>query len=82
MSQKKKRLAHIRNNPSDVRFDDACAAAVDIGFTHTGGSGSHKAYSKPGEPAGLNFQDRNGKIKPYQARQLIQMMDKYENEEL
>jgi hypothetical protein len=28
----------------------------------------------------LNFQNRNGKIKPYQARQLIAMIDKYESE--
>ena len=31
-------------------------------------------------PTLLNFQNRNGKIKPYQARQLIAMIDKYENE--
>lgn len=81
MTQRKKRLARIRNNPMDVRFDEACATAVDIGFCHCGGSGSHRAYSRPGEPVQLNFQDRDGKIKPYQARQLIEMMEKYEDEQ-
>jgi len=80
MSQRKKRADRIRANPKDVRFDDACAQAVDIGFTHRGGSGSHKTYSRTGEPTGLNFQNCNGKIPPYQARQLIEMMDIYEDE--
>lgn len=28
----------------------------------------------------LNFQNRNGHIAPYQAKQLIEMMEKYGNE--
>jgi len=36
--------------------------------------------ARSGEPAGLNFQNRNGLIPPYQARQLIAMMDKFEGE--
>ena len=51
-----------------------------LGFTASGGADSHRAYSRRGEPTLLNFQNRNGKIKPYQARQLIAMIDKYENE--
>ncbi len=30
-----------------------------------------------GEPAGLNFQNRDGFVPPYQARQLIEMIRKY-----
>jgi hypothetical protein len=74
----KKLLAAIRNNPKGVRFDDACKVAVWLGFVHKGGKGRHRAYSRTGEPVGLNFQDRgDGKIPTYQARQLIAMMDKY-----
>ena len=51
------------------------------GFVHKGGSGSHRAYARSGESIGLNFQNRNGLIPPYQARQLIVMMDKYEVEQ-
>jgi hypothetical protein len=80
MSQLEKLVAAIRNNPRDVRFDDACKLARRLGFIGMAGSGSHRAFSRPGEPIGLNFQDRSGKIAPYQARQLIAMIDKYENE--
>ena len=77
MNQRRKRIDGIRNNPKDVRFDDACAVAEELGFVGKGGRGSHHAYSRPGEPVGLNFQNRNGYIPPFQARQLIEMIEKY-----
>jgi len=80
MTKRDKLIAAIRNNLKDVGFEDACRAARWLGFTATGGAGSHRAYSRPGEPMLLNFQNRNGKIKPYQARQLIAMIDKYESQ--
>ena len=45
-----------------------------------GGCSSHHAYSRPGERELLNFQNHNGRIPAYQARQLIVMIDKYEDE--
>jgi len=77
MTRREKLLAAIRNNPRSVRFADACRVAEAIGFFRAGGKGSHTVYAKSGEPTILNFQDRNGYIPPYQARQLIEMMDKY-----
>jgi hypothetical protein len=77
MSKRAKQFAAIRNNPNDVAFDDACKVAEWLGFVHKGGSGSHRAYGRTGEPAQLNFQSRNGRILAYQARQLIEMIDKY-----
>lgn len=82
MSKLEKLIEAIRNNPKDVRFDDACKVAERLGFTGKGGNGtSHYAFSKPGERLILNFQEnKNGKIPPYQARQLVGMIDKYEDE--
>jgi hypothetical protein len=77
MTRREKLLAAIRNNPRSVRFADACRVAEAIGFVRTGGKGSHTVYAKSGEPTILNFQNRNGYIPPYQARQLIEIMDKY-----
>lgn len=51
-----------------------------IGFVFHGGSGSHRIYKRPGEDVILNFQNRGGMIAAYQARQLIQLIDKYEGE--
>ncbi len=79
MSKRDKLIAGLRNNPRDVRFADACKIAEMLGFTCKGGQGSHHAYQREGEPVGLNFQDRKGRIFPYQARQLLEMVDKYWN---
>lgn len=81
MSQRQKLVEAIRNNSKDVGFEDACKVAQWIGFDHTGGKGSHRAFARPDELQLLIFQNRGGKIKPYQARQLIDMLDKYWNDE-
>jgi hypothetical protein len=78
MTRREKLLAAIRNNPRSVRFTDACKAAEAIGFVRAGGKGSHTVYARKGEPMILNFQNRDGFILPYQAHQLIEMLDKYE----
>jgi hypothetical protein len=81
ISRLSKLIQKIRNNPKDVRFQDACKVAEAIGFAAKGGKGDHNSFSRTGEPVLLNFQKRGGgKIKPYQARQLIEMIDKYYEE--
>lgn len=77
MTKKEKIIIAIQNNSRAVRFDDACAVAGWLGFTQKGGKGSHRAFCKPGETYILNFQNRNGYIPPYQAKQLIEMVEKY-----
>lgn len=77
MTKRAKLLAAIRNNPKNVRFADACKAAEAVGFFRAGGKGSHTVYARTGEAVILNFQNRGGYIPPYQARQLIEMLDKY-----
>jgi hypothetical protein len=34
-------------------------------------------FKRKGEPVQLNFQDRDGYIPPYQAHQLVRMIEKY-----
>lgn len=77
MNAKTKLLAKILSNPIQVRFDEACKCAVLLGFMKKGGAGSHCTFVKPGELRLLNFQNRNGFIPSYQAKQLAQMIDKY-----
>jgi hypothetical protein len=70
-------IASIRGSAKNVRYDDACKVAGWLGFSAKGQKGSHAAYSKPGETDLLNFQNRDGMIKPYQAKQLQKMIEKY-----
>lgn len=79
MSTRAKLFKAIRNNPKAVRFEDACKAARAVGFVRAGGKGSHNVFARAGERTVLNFQNRKGYIPPYQARQLIEMLNKYED---
>ena len=80
VSQRSKLIEHIKRSPQDVRFDDACRVAAWLGFSAKARKGSHYAFARPGEATLLNFQERNGKIPTYQAKQLIDMVEKYEDE--
>ena len=82
MNQARKLIAAILASPKAVRFEDACKAAELLGFVHKGGKGSHRAFARPGEPELLNFQNRAGTIPPYQARQLVAMIERYGNEQV
>jgi len=74
-----KLIAKVRNNPKDVRFDEACRVAEYLGFTGKGGQGrSQLVLQARRARGGLNFQKRaGGKIKPYQARQLKKLIERY-----
>jgi predicted RNA binding protein YcfA (HicA-like mRNA interferase family) len=80
MSQRRKTIEQIKRNPQDVRFDDACKVAEWLGFSAKAIRGSHHAFARSEEATLLNFQNRSGKITTYQAKQLIDMIEKYEDE--
>jgi nitrous oxide reductase accessory protein NosL len=77
MTKRDKLFVALLNNPKDCRFEDACKMAELLGFAYKGGKGSHRAFARAGEREALNFQNRNGRIAEYQARQLIAMFEKY-----
>lgn len=67
----------IENNPIDVRYLDVCKLAEMVDFKFKGGKGSHRVYGHEGIIEMLNFQNVHGKAKPYQVRQLIKLINKY-----
>lgn len=61
----------------NVAFIDLCRLAEALGFRLERTRGSHRIYGHPGLPACLNLQDRKGKAKPYQIRQLLALAEEY-----
>ena len=47
------------------------------GFSLLRTKGSHRIYIRDGVKEMLNFQNVHGKAKPYQVRQLIKVIEKY-----
>lgn len=78
MTKHDKLLQLVFDVTASMRFEDACKIAELIGFSRKGGQGSHVIYGRDDEMRLLNFQNRNGTIKPYQIRQLRDMVKKYD----
>lgn len=62
---------------NNVRFADMIDLVKGFGFNLVRVSGSHHIYSHPAVPELLNLQEVNGEAKPYQIRQFIRMIDRY-----
>jgi hypothetical protein len=67
----------FKGNPADIRFEQLCRAAELFGFKFKGGKGSHRIFVRDGIREMLNFQEVKGKAKPYQVRQFIKVIEKY-----
>ena len=74
---KHKLLEDLKSNPKNIRFEKLCRIAEAFGFQFKGGKGSHRIYLRKDINEMLNFQNVSGKAKPYQVRQLIKIIDKY-----
>ena len=48
-----------------------------FGFSLSRTSGSHHIFVHPGMPQMINLQDVAGEAKPYQIRQLLRLIEKY-----
>lgn len=68
----------VERNPQNVRFQDLCRLIEWFGFHPKGGKGSHKTYFHPGVREILDVQPLGGDAKPYQIRQLIRVVQRYQ----
>jgi hypothetical protein len=80
MSRCQKLLEKARNSASNLRFEEVCKLAECYGWVFDRQNGtSHKIYlnpalgNKPG--AMMNFQEKNGKAKLLQVKQLLNAID-------
>jgi hypothetical protein len=72
-------LAEMRNNPAGVRFADAIKVCEHY-FGRARRSGSHHVFKMPwsGDPRVNLQEDRSGRAKAYQVRQIIRAVDTLE----
>lgn len=70
-------LEQARAGARNLRFADLCRLAEALGFRLSRVRGSHHIYSHPSVPELINLQSVNGKAKPYQVRQLLDLVERY-----
>jgi predicted RNA binding protein YcfA (HicA-like mRNA interferase family) len=74
---KRKILKKALGGSSNVRFAEIVALAESFGFRLSRVRGSHHIFAHPALPELLNLQDVGGQAKPYQIRQLLRLIERY-----
>ncbi|MFN7960386.1 MAG: type II toxin-antitoxin system HicA family toxin [Thermoanaerobaculia bacterium] len=64
---------HLQN----VAFADFCRLAEGFGFQPGRSRGSHQTFSHPSVPELVNLQPFGGEAKPYQIRQFLRLVERY-----
>ena len=70
-----KRLA--RGAVQNVAFADMVGLVEGLGFRQQRVSGSHHIFVHPEVPELVNLQNVSGEAKPYQIRQLLRLVERY-----
>ncbi|MDI6782032.1 MAG: type II toxin-antitoxin system HicA family toxin [bacterium] len=75
--KKRKSLQKLLSDSKNIRFSEAVAGAEMFGFRLDRINGSHHIFVHPDVAELMNIQDVNGKAKPYQVKQLLQLIEQY-----
>jgi predicted RNA binding protein YcfA (HicA-like mRNA interferase family) len=70
-------LKRILVAPHNVRFRDVLRLAEALGFRVERIEGSHHILTHPDIPELLNLQEVKGEVKPYQVRQLLDLIERH-----
>ena len=62
----------------NLHFNELVALAEGFGFRLARVSGSHHIYIHPEVAEPINLQDVDGQAKPYQVRQLLKLVERYQ----
>ncbi|MDH5716913.1 MAG: type II toxin-antitoxin system HicA family toxin [Spirochaetia bacterium] len=73
-----KLLRKIINSQSNIRFEDFIKLIKEYGFIQSRVKGSHHIFKHPEVEELINIQNAEGKAKPYQIKQFISIIEKYD----
>ncbi len=73
----RKTLAKILAGSKNIRFADMTRLVEAFGFHLSRISGSHRIFTHPGIPELGNLQEVSGEAKPYQIRQFLKIVERY-----
>lgn len=68
----------LRGGVGNVDFEDLVRLVVALGFQEVGGRGSHRVFARPDVRELLNLQENKGQAKPYQVRQVVAVVRRYD----
>ena len=74
---KRKLLQKALQGSKNIRFSDMVRLVEAFGFRLSRVSGSHHIFVHPDLAELLNLQEVDGKAKPYQIRQFLRLIERY-----
>jgi predicted RNA binding protein YcfA (HicA-like mRNA interferase family) len=77
MTKKQKLFQKLLTGSKNVSFSDVQIVVEAFGFHLARVSGSHHIYVHPDVPVLINLQDVSGKAKPYQIKQFLEIIERY-----
>ena len=77
MNRKKLLKKLAQGDLRNVAFADMVSLITGFGFILKRTRGSHHIFTHPALPEMINLQDVGGEAKPYQIRQFLRLIEKY-----
>lgn len=74
----RKVLQKILSGSKNVRFTDFVGLVEAFGFRLERVNGSHHIFTHPDVPELVNLQEVKGEVKPYQVRQFMKLVERYD----
>ncbi len=75
MVTKQKILQKLLSGSKNIRFSDMIILVEAFGFQLSRTNGSHNVFVHPDIPELINLQEVKGKVKPYQVRQFLKLIE-------
>ena len=76
--KKQKILTKALQGSRNIRFNDMVSLVEAFGFSLSRTSGSHHIFVHPDIPELVNLQNVSGKAKPYQIKQFLDLIERYD----
>ena len=76
--EKRKLLQKLLSGSKNIRFSEAATCAESFGFRLDRIKGSHHIFIHSDVSELVNLQDVKGKAKPYQVKQLLEIIERYD----
>lgn len=77
MAKLKKILVKVLAGSKNIAFNDFILLVESFGFHISRVSGSHHIFVHDNIKELVNLQDVNGQVKPYQVKQFMQLIERY-----
>jgi predicted RNA binding protein YcfA (HicA-like mRNA interferase family) len=77
MAKKKKILEKVLAGSKNIPFNDFILLVEGFGFTLSRVSGSHHIFTHSMVKELVNLQNVKGQVKPYQIKQFMELVEKY-----